>query len=67
MNVLSSTIVATVNDPLNPLLNTPVEVPFASLSLQFLTKILSPTFKSCGATVTTVTVSDNSEQVLINL
>ena len=40
VNVLSSTIEATVNDPLNPLLNTPVEVPLASLSSQFLTNIL---------------------------
>ena len=65
MNVLSSTIVLTRNDPLYPLSNTPVAVPL--LSVTFLTNILSPGFKWCGTSATTVTAVPDTEHVLINL
>ena len=64
VNVLSSVTDATSKVPLYPLSNVPEVL---SALVTFLMITLSPTLRSCGNSDTTVTVLDDTEQVLINL
>ena len=64
MNVFSSVIPSTSNVPLYPTSNVPAVL---VVSVTFLTLIFSPTFKSCGSSVSIVTVVPETVALSINL